>query len=191
MFSNGMLSYILRFVNSVKISNVENIVIWSHIASQKFENLKRKKKCVKNGFLSVDDITNNLKNFLLLVGNEGSEDIKYNISKSKLNEAAKMFFSQNSCPSFFEKLYSKIIYGPDSRISILASNIVKKEKGYFKVKALKILEKIISVLGFQHISYHHGESKRNEKNKLVRNILDVKGKRPLVIVFSFKYTYFR
>ena len=113
-----------------------------------------------------------------LVGNVGPEEMKYNISKSELNEAAMMFFALNSCPSFFEKLYWKVIYGPVSRISMSASNILKKAKGDSKVKALKIFEKIISVLGFQHISYHHEENKSVEKNiKLTRNIQDVKGKR--------------
>ena len=124
----------------------------------------------------------------LLVGKEGSEVMKYNISKNELNEAAKMYFTLNACPSFFEKLYAKMIYGPDSRISIIASNIVKKEKGYFKVKALKIFEKIISVLGFQHISYHHGDSKR--KNKLIRNFLDVKGMRTSFLKYIFIYPLF-
>ena len=113
-----------------------------------------------------------------LVGNEVSEDMRYNISKSKVDEAAKMFFALNACPSFHEILYLKAIYGPNSRISMLASNILKKAEGDFKVKALKIFEKIISVLGFHHISYHHGENKSIERNiKITRNILDVKGKR--------------
>ena len=106
-----------------------------------------------------------------LVGNEVLEDMKYN---SKINEAAKMFLALNSCPSFLEKSYWKAIRGPDLRISMLASNILKKAKGDFRVKALRIFEKIISVLGFQHISYHHGENKSVE---LTRNILGVKGKR--------------
>ena len=113
-----------------------------------------------------------------LVGNAGPEDMKYNISKSELNKAAIMFFALNSCPSFLEKLYWKAIYGPDSSISMKASNILKKAEGDFKVKALKIFEKIISVLGFQYISYHHEENESVEKNiKLTRNILDLKGKR--------------
>ena len=32
-----------------------------------------------------------------------------------------MFFALNSCTSFVEKLYMKVIYGPDSKISMLAS----------------------------------------------------------------------
>ena len=85
-----------------------------------------------------------------------------------------MFFALNSCPSYIEKSYWKAMYGPDSRIAMLASNILKKAKGDFKVKALKIFEKVISILGFQYISYHHGENKSVELN---RNIFDVKGNR--------------
>ena len=92
-----------------------------------------------------------------MVGNEGSEDIKHNFSKSDLDEAAKFFFALNACPSFYEKLYSKVIYGHDSRMSMLASNILKNAKGNFKGKALKIFEKIISVLGFQYISNHQSQ----------------------------------
>ena len=126
-----------------------------------------------------------------LVGNVGPEDMKYNISKSELNEAAIMYFALNSCPSFFENLYWKAIYGPGpaSRISMKASNILKKAKGDFKVKSLKIFEKIISVLGFKHVSYYHGESKRVERNKLIRNILDVKGKRTSYLKSIFIYIF--
>ena len=114
-----------------------------------------------------------------MLGDENSKDEKpSDLSKSEINKAAQLYFALNSCPSFFEKLYWKVIYGPVSRISMSASNILKKAKGDSKVKALKIFEKIISVLGFQHISYHHEENKSVEKNiKLTRNIQDVKGKR--------------
>ena len=178
MFSEELLTYILRFVNSVKSSNVENKVIWSHIPSLRNKYLKNSiSRCI-DGFIFDEYISNNFEKISPLVGNQGSEDIKYNISKSEVNEAAKMFFALNSCPSFFEKLYWKAIYGPESRISMLASNILKKAEGGLKEIALKIFGKICSVLRFQYISYHHGENKSVDRNiKLTKNILDVMGER--------------
>ena len=115
-----------------------------------------------------------------MVGNKSSEVVKTNLSTSDLNEAAKMFFTLNSCPSDLEILYKKAIYlnGPNSRISMLASNIVKKEKYAVKEKTLQIFAKIASVLGFQHISYRQEGFKAGEQNiKLTKNILNVKGER--------------
>ena len=135
-------------MNSIITSNVENEVIWSLISSLRNRYLKKNgnPKCEK-GFISNEDISNNFGKMSHLVGNVGPEDMKYNISKSELNKAAIMFFALNSCPSFLEKLYWKAIYGPDSSISMKASNVLKKAKGDFRVKSLKIFEKIISVLG--------------------------------------------
>ena len=171
-------------MNSVKNSNVEKKVIWSHIPSLRNKYLKNSisplsdSQCI-DGFIFDEFIINNFEKISPVVGNEGSEDMKYNISKSEvLIEAAKMFFSLNSCPSFFEKLYWKAIYGPDSRISMLASNILKKAEGGLKEIALKIFGKICRVLRFQYISYHHGENRSVDRNiKLTKNIVDVKGER--------------
>ena len=103
--------------------------------------------------------------------------MNYKYSKSEINEAAKLFFDLNSCPSFFEKLYWKAIYGPDSRILLLASNILKTVGGNFKVKALKIFAKMTSVLGLQHISYKNLEEETDERNTtFTKNIVDVKGR---------------
>lgn len=103
--------------------------------------------------------------------------MNYNYSKSEINEAAKLFFDLNSCPSFFEKLYWKAIYGPNSRTLLLASNILKTVEGNFKVKALKIFAKMTSVLGLQHISYKNFEEETDERNTtFTKNIVDVKGR---------------
>ena len=177
MFSEELLTYILRFVNSVRSSNVENKVIWSHIPSLRNKYLKNSISQCIDGFIFDEYISNNFEKISPLVGNQGSEDIKYNISKSEVNEAAKMFFALNSCPSFFEKLYWKAIYGPNSRILLLASNILKTVEGNFKVKALKIFAKMTSVLGLQHISYTNLEEETDEKNTtFTKNIVDVKGR---------------
>ena len=165
-----------RFVNSIISSNVEQRVIWSHISSLRYKYLKNNisPKC-SNGFIFIKDILNNFEKMPPTVRIEDLEDMKHNFSKSEVNEAAKMFFALNSCPSSYEKLYSKVIYGHKSEISMLASNILKRTKENFKVKALKIFEKIISVLGFQHISYPHGQKNQERNIKLARNNLDATG----------------
>ena len=104
---------------------------------------------------------------MTLIENEGPENMKYNFSESEIKGAAKMYYALNSCPSFFEKLYLKAINEPASRISLLASNILKKVEGNSNEKALKIFIKMTEVLRFQHISYQQGEK---------RTISDVKGK---------------
>ena len=104
------------------------------------------------------------------MGVNASEEINYDLSNDKLLLWAKMFINLNSCPSFYVKLYSKAIYGIQSRIAMLASNIIKKAKLDFKNKALKIFLKMSSVLGFQHISSIYDENESFDKN-----IVDVKG----------------
>ena len=87
-----------------------------------------------------------------MVGVEISEEININFSKSNIYDGAVLYFTLNSCPSFLERLYWNAIYGPGptSRITMLASNIIKKAK--FDTRgAEKIFAKISSVLGFQHI----------------------------------------
>ena len=111
-----------------------------------------------------------------MLGDKSPQEIYRNLSGSNIN-SAKMFIALNACPSFYVKLYWKTIYGPSSRISMLASNILKKAKGDFKIKALKIFAKMSSVLGFQHISYHHGGNQSVGKDiNLIKNIMEVKGR---------------
>ena len=73
------------------------------------------------GFIPPEDISNNFVNVSQMVKTKGSEDSKFNITTNDLNEAAKMFFTLNFCPSLYEKLYWKAIYinGPNSRITML------------------------------------------------------------------------
>ena len=113
-----------------------------------------------------------------MTGFNSSKDITYNLSTSDLNEIVKMFLALNSCPSLLEKLYWKAIYGPKSRISMLASNIVKNVKDDLKENAMRIFAKMSSVLSFQYVSYHEdGNKNKNDKSKikLSRKIVEVKG----------------
>ena len=156
-------------------SNIEKKVIWSQILSLRFKYLKRNDglnlKCTPNKFIPLEDISNNFKGLSQIIENKNLQDLHHNISTSDLYEAAKMFLTLNSCPLVHENLYWQAMYGngPNSRIIMLASNIVKKAKKEFKEKALKLFAKVSSVLGFQHISYHEG------RNSLTKNIMEVKG----------------
>ena len=66
---------------------------------------------------------------------KSSYEINRNLSRSDINSAGEMFIALNSCPPFYVKLYWKVIYGNESRITKFASNILRKAKDDFKVKA--------------------------------------------------------
>ena len=67
-----------------------------------------------------------------------------------------MFVYLNACPSFHVRLFWNAIYGPKSRIALLASNILKKKgSDDFEIKAKKIIGNIFQVLGFKHIFYDY------------------------------------
>ena len=119
-------------------------------------------KC-ENGFIPQKYISNNFEK-LSLTEAQSSEKltmINKNISKIDINEAAEMFVHLNSCPSFHVRLFWSTVYGAESRMALLASNIIKKGSDDFKIKAIKIMAKIIKMLGFKHIFYEYDGS--NEK----------------------------
>ena len=123
-----------------------------------------------NSFIPGEKISNNLEKLSQILRVNISEEMNFNLSNNELSLWGEMFMNLNSCPSFYVKLYSKAIYGIESRIAMLASNVIKKAKLDFKNKALKIFLKISSVLGFQHISSIYDENESFDKN-----IVDVKG----------------
>ena len=86
-----------------------------------------------------------------------------------------MFIALNSCPTFYVKLYWKAIYGNESRIAKFASNIIRKANDGFKVKAQKIFARTSSVIGFQHISFHHEGNRSIAMNIELSKNMDVKG----------------
>ena len=79
-------------------------------------------------------------------------------------------FSENN--SFLITLYKNAICGEKFRITISASNIIRKAEPGFKVSAIKIFAKISSVLGFQHISFSYDTE---GKPDLRRNVFGIKG----------------
>ena len=123
-----------------------------------------------NDFIPVSDIKINIEKLSQLIGvyNVTNEEAK-NLSRNSINKGSEMFVALNSCPSDLVRLYWKAIYGPESRIAIEASNIVKKAKDDYKTKAIKIFTKIISTFEFQHISSSNDSKRSFEKR------IDVKG----------------
>ena len=136
----------------VKRSKLDMEVLWSHITFLRFKILEKSfsKKCYED-CIPEDDI---IENFAQLIEDKSSEDLELNVSKSDISEASQMYFALISGPTIYEELYWKTIYGPTSRIPMLASNILKRAKGDLKVKALEVFAKITSMLGKPSIKKH-------------------------------------
>ena len=158
-----------RFVNTIIDSNLGKIELWNHIRNLRFEYLMTKIDSSCGGsdqFIPGQDIQNNIEKLSKINGIKSSDQIRKNVSENDLQVGAEMFVTIASCPSIYERLYWKAIYGPKSRIVFLASNIVKRANYDFKTKAIQLFEKISSVLGFQYISNDHMGNK---------NIVNVEG----------------
>ena len=140
-------------------------LLLSHIINLRLEN-QRNSNIDCHHVIPKQVLSNNIDQMSEMVGVNSSEDLTRNPSKSEIYECAKLFVILSSCPSFYERLYKKAVYGPEFRIAMLALNIVKKSKGDLKLGALKIFAKISSMLGFKHIS-----NKENESVSLTKNIL--------------------
>ena len=130
----------------------------------------------ENSFIPLKIIISHFENLSKMVGGKSSHEINRNLSRSDINSAAEMFVALNSCLTFYVKLYWQLIYGNESRMTKFASNIIRKTEDGFKVKAQKIFAKISSVIGFQHISYHHeGNTSIAINNDLSKNMFDITG----------------
>lgn len=108
---------------------------------------------------------------------------------------AEMFISLNLCPSFYVRLFRKVIYKGQitpaipvlsntnqqniklqSKILMILAKIVDKASDDFKVKAIQIFSKMTSVLGINHISSHHEGNESTELNiKFKNDMLLIKG----------------
>ena len=153
------------------------MVILSYVKLLRIEYLiKHTDLTCEKAFIPLQNIFNNFENLSQMVGVQSPQEISKNLSRSDIDFGAQMFFTLNSCPSFYQKLYWKAIYGGESRIAKFASNIIRKAKDNFKVKAKKIFAKITSDLGFQHISYYYEKNKGMGTNvELIKNVSDIKG----------------
>ena len=136
--------FLIRFIDSALSSKD---VTRSQILSLRVEYLKKNSntKCYI-GFISEDNFYNDLEQKLHVPRNKTLHKHS-NFSKSKIDEAEKMFITLFSCPSFYEKVYWKAIFGPTSKMIKLASKILKKSEGKFEPRALNIFSKMSAVLG--------------------------------------------
>ena len=101
---------------------------------------------------------------------------------STQKKSLEMFSALSEISSYFERLYSRTIYGPQSRLIMLASNIVKKSPENFKLKAKQIYSNIASIIFWK---YH------DEKFKNGTNTSFSKGKLNEMQFFIFNYRNFR
>ena len=174
---------LFRFVNIFTNSKLDKKIVWNHIHTLRFEYLKMMYRVIgcQNNFLSKRSISLNIKRLSKLVGGinvNDANEINGKLSKSDLNDSAEMFVALNSCPSVHEKLYWKAIYRTNARtIALIASKIIRKSNTDYKRGAEKIFGNIISILGFEHIGYHHDESNNfNGDLSWFKNILDITGR---------------
>ena len=147
-----------RFINLVASQNIEKDVIWEMIRTVRsaFIKINSKIKCLEGSFIPEQEIYRNYEKFIQLsTVDNSSTDILEIISRETIIYAGEMFAYLNSCPSLYERLYYTIIYGSlsKSRLVTLALNIGRKANKDFHQKALRILSRITSITGYDHILY--------------------------------------
>ena len=143
----------------VEKSNFTDVEIWRHIDYLRFKHFKwapdaHQEKCISCDVVKLSHLLG-MKNI--------SDKVNEELSKSKMKSLDEMFLAlTETAPSYFERLYNKTIYGPgpQSRLIMLASNIVKKSPENFKPKAKKIYSKIASII----FKKYHNESFKNRKD---------------------------
>ena len=110
-------------------------------------------KCEKS-FIPQENILSHFETLSKMSKIKNYESPNKTLSESEITTAGEMFIYLNACPSsFYVKLYWKAIYGPKSRLAMLASNIIKKSNDDFKNKAIKVFAKIAQVIGFQNVKH--------------------------------------
>ena len=160
----------------VEGSSLDRKLIQGYVKRLRIEYLMKNidLTCEKS-FIPLKIITVHFEKLSKMVGDKSSYEINRNLSRRDINSAAEMFIALNSCPSFYVKLYWMVIYGNESRIAKFSSNIIRKAKNGFKIRAQKIFAKISSVIGFQHISFHHEGNRSIAMTIELSKNMDVKG----------------
>ena len=162
-----------RFIDLVTNSNSEKRLIQDYVKRLRNEYLNKYiDLACEEKFIPLNFISFHFDKLSELVGDTFDGFFP---SKDEINFGAEMFMALNSCPTFYVKLYWKVIYGNESRIARFASNIIRNAKDGFKVRAQRIFAKISSVIGFQHISYHHEGNRSIAMNIELTKNMDVKG----------------
>ena len=125
----------------VEKNSLTEVEIWRHIKDLRFKRIKwaldaHQEECIS---CNIDKLSH-----LLRIRNI-SDKVNQELPKSKMKSLDEMFLTLTEPTSFFERLYHKTIYGPQSRLIMLASNIVNKSPENFKLKAKKIYTKIAAI----------------------------------------------
>ena len=159
-----------RFVNIVKNSNLTDDDIWKNINYTRYEPDDASQACMSS----------NVEKLSHFLGNKNiSYEVNENFLKNAENSLDQMYFAVIECPAEFVRLYKRAIYGPQSRMIMLALNIVKKSRNNFKLKAKNIFEKINSTI----FETYYNQSVKNREDILtlqgeineVQNIFISKG----------------
>ena len=145
-----------RFVNMVEKSNFTENEIWKNINYTRFE----RKKMYPDATLEKSVMLNFEKLSQILGIKNISDEVNGETTKPTIKSLDEMFFSLFEVSSYYEQLYSRTVYGPQSRLIMLASNIVKESPENFKLKAKKIYSKIASII----FKKYHNESFMNRKD---------------------------
>ena len=85
--------------------------VWGYIKSLRIDYLIHNidLTCERN-FIPSQNIFENVENLTQMFGDKSSQDMLYrNLSRIDIDVGGEMFIALNSCPSFHEKLYWKVI----------------------------------------------------------------------------------
>ena len=137
----------------VEKSNFTEVEIWKHINDLRFKRIRAPEaQQVKCTSCNIEKLSHLLKTKNI------SDEVNEEFSKSNTKSLVEMFLALTEPPSYFERLYNKTIYGPQSRLILLASNIVNKSPTTFKLKAKHIFTKITSIV----LNKYHYENLGNK-----------------------------
>ena len=125
----------------VEKSNFTEVEIWKHINYLRFKRIRtpeaQQGKCTS---CNIEKLSHLLKTKNI------SDKVNEEFLKSNTKSLDEMFLALTEPPSYFEKLYYKTIYGPQTRLILLASNIVNKSPTKFRLRAKRIFTKITSIV---------------------------------------------
>ena len=145
--------------------------MWKNINHTLFERKKRKPDLSQKECISW-----NIEKLSHLVGMKNiSNEVNEEFSKIKKYSLVEMFTAVNELPSYFERLYSRTINGPQSRMIMLALNIVNKSPKKFKPKAKLIFSKLTSIISKKY---------QNQSSEKEMDLLTLKGNINLICTNS-------
>ena len=159
-------------------SNFTENETWKKIDLTKFEQKKWKPDISRKEAISwnVEKLSN------LFGMNNISDEVNDNVSKTSTKSLYEMFLTLYEPPSYYERLYSKTIYGPQLRLITLALNIVKMSPNEFKPKAKQIFSKITSIISKKH---HDEMFKRRKDTPSVNGKLNL-SPNPFIYFFNYR-----